>query len=226
MDAVSNMGPTPASRAAVLAEAEQQAMERALAAGARAGSTWVAVREEVPLAYLPGRHSRVRVKVIGELEVGRLGSSGTTPAAAESTAAATAVGSVAATGSTADDIAMPSAAAQPPAPPLRGVWPPLAGRGDEPSSAELAAWQPRLAPDGAWLLAPPDLHLVAIGTGILGCGGGGSPDKALLKACMQLQRCAGVGGWHRGAGVAWRRRSWASAPSRSAELALRQLGPR
>ena len=46
---------------------------------------------------------------------------------------------------------------------------------------------------GEWVLQEADLHLIATGTGILGTGGGGSPGKALLKACMQLQRWGGSG---------------------------------
>jgi DUF917 family protein len=44
-----------------------------------------------------------------------------------------------------------------------------------------------VAASGAWLLHEPDLHLIATGAGILGCGGGGSPGRALLKALMQLK---------------------------------------
>lgn len=73
MDAVVDTVPTPASRAAALATAQRQATARAVAAGARPGSCWVAALEEVPLAYLPGSVSRVRVKVIGELAIDQLG---------------------------------------------------------------------------------------------------------------------------------------------------------
>ena len=69
------------------------------------------------------------------------------------------------------------------------AWPPLPGRGEDPSPAALAAWQPEVNARGEWLLHTEDLHLLAIGCGLLGCGGGGSPSRALLQALMQLQRC-------------------------------------
>ena len=186
------MGSTAASRAAVLAQAEQQAVQRAVQAGAVPGSCRVAVREEVPLAYLPGTASRVRVKVIGDLDLSTLGrcvggSSGSGPAdgsqgaldampapALERAARGEATGSAAGGGGSSREAEV--------------GWPPLAGRGEEPTPAELAAWQPEVNEEGEWVIHGADLHLIATGAGILGCGGGGSPGKALLKALMQLQR--------------------------------------
>ncbi|KAL4447891.1 hypothetical protein ABPG75_005110 [Micractinium tetrahymenae] len=207
VDAVLDLGPTPASRAAVLVAAQRQAEERAVAAGARPGSCWVAVREEVPLAYLPGSVSRVRVRVIGELEVGRLGLGQAAGQVSEGPAAeaalAEAEAGVAGAPPSAPTGEEPAAAAltepapvgllpSPEAPPTVAAavaaWPPLPGRGEEPLPAALAAWRPQLSPSGEWLLAEPDLHLIAVGCGILGCGGGGSPGRALLKALMELQR--------------------------------------
>jgi DUF917 family protein len=46
--------------------------------------------------------------------------------------------------------------------------------------------------DGAWVVGEADPDLLAIGTGILGCGGGGSPGRAKLKAMLRLRR-AGAG---------------------------------
>lgn len=40
---------------------------------------------------------------------------------------------------------------------------------------------------GEWVIHDADVHLLAIGTGILGTGGGGSPHQAKLKALMELQ---------------------------------------
>ena len=51
-------------------DARQKATAVALAAGARAGTIEVVEVEDVPLAYLPGNATRVRVKVVGELHVG------------------------------------------------------------------------------------------------------------------------------------------------------------
>ena len=57
------------SRADALADAESKARAVAVAAGARADTIEVVDVEDVPLAYLPGNATRVRVKVVGELHV-------------------------------------------------------------------------------------------------------------------------------------------------------------
>lgn len=61
---------TESNRAAALAQAQQAAIERAQAAGAAAGSTSIYSVEEVPMAYLPGGGTRVRVKAVGDLALG------------------------------------------------------------------------------------------------------------------------------------------------------------
>jgi N-methylhydantoinase A/oxoprolinase/acetone carboxylase beta subunit len=55
------------SRESALADAEAEARAKAVAAGALAGSLIVTEREDVPLAYLRGNATRVRVKVIGDM---------------------------------------------------------------------------------------------------------------------------------------------------------------
>lgn len=57
------------TREAALATAEATARSRAIAAGADAATIIVVEREDVPLAYLPGNATRVRVKVVGEVAV-------------------------------------------------------------------------------------------------------------------------------------------------------------
>lgn len=143
--------------------------------------------------------------MIGELEVGWLGagqpgglaSQGTgaevAPTQEEAAAAAVNPSEVAALGSalTAADQCpggLPSLPAPATTPAAVAAWAPLPSRGEEPSSGVLAAWRPQLSPAGEWLLEEPDLHLIAIGCGILGCGGGGSPHRALLGALMELRR--------------------------------------
>jgi N-methylhydantoinase A/oxoprolinase/acetone carboxylase beta subunit len=58
------------SRDQVLEQAKQEALERAVAAGAIRASVRVVDVEDVPLTYLPGNATRVRVKVVGDLELG------------------------------------------------------------------------------------------------------------------------------------------------------------
>lgn len=55
------------SREAALADAESEARAKAVAAGALPDSMVVTEREDVPLAYLKGNATRVRVKVIGDM---------------------------------------------------------------------------------------------------------------------------------------------------------------
>ncbi|MEV8015769.1 hydantoinase/oxoprolinase family protein [Streptomyces sp. NPDC086554] len=59
-------------RDSVLAGARDEAVERARAAGARPGSVRVVDIEEVPLAYLPGGATRIRVKAVGDLDPARI----------------------------------------------------------------------------------------------------------------------------------------------------------
>lgn len=56
----------------VLDEARRDASERAVAAGVDPNTLEVVESEDLPLAYLPGNATRVRVKVVGNLRVGRV----------------------------------------------------------------------------------------------------------------------------------------------------------
>lgn len=55
------------TRESALAEAEAEAREKAIAAGAIAETLEVIEREDTPLAYLPGNATRIHVKVVGEM---------------------------------------------------------------------------------------------------------------------------------------------------------------
>lgn len=57
------------TREAALNDAEAPATAAAVAAGARADTIEIVDVEDVPLAYLPGNATRVRVKAVGELHV-------------------------------------------------------------------------------------------------------------------------------------------------------------
>lgn len=57
------------SRDAALADAKAQAVDAAVAAGARRDTIEIVDVEDVPLAYLPGNATRVRIKAVGELHV-------------------------------------------------------------------------------------------------------------------------------------------------------------
>jgi N-methylhydantoinase A/oxoprolinase/acetone carboxylase beta subunit len=59
-------------RLEALASAKDEALRRATEAGAQPGSVEVVEVEEVPLTYLPGNATRIRVKAVGELGGRRL----------------------------------------------------------------------------------------------------------------------------------------------------------
>jgi N-methylhydantoinase A/oxoprolinase/acetone carboxylase beta subunit len=61
------------TREAALEEAKAEALEKAAAAGAEQDSVRVVDVEDVPIAYLPGNATRIRVKAVGELDLGRVG---------------------------------------------------------------------------------------------------------------------------------------------------------
>jgi N-methylhydantoinase A/oxoprolinase/acetone carboxylase beta subunit len=54
-----------------LQHAKDEATEKAIAAGASAGTVHIVDVEEVPLAYLPSNATRIHVKAVGELELRR-----------------------------------------------------------------------------------------------------------------------------------------------------------
>lgn len=58
------------SRDAVLADAKAEASDRAVRAGANPASVKIMDIEEVPLAYLPGSATRIRIKAVGDLVIG------------------------------------------------------------------------------------------------------------------------------------------------------------
>jgi N-methylhydantoinase A/oxoprolinase/acetone carboxylase beta subunit len=57
------------TREGALNEAEGIARNKAIAAGALADTIIAVEREDVPLAYLPGNATRIRVKVVGDIEI-------------------------------------------------------------------------------------------------------------------------------------------------------------
>ncbi|WP_125615786.1 hydantoinase/oxoprolinase N-terminal domain-containing protein [Specibacter cremeus] len=56
----------------VVAEARQEAMDRAIAAGADPSSVAIIDFDEVPIPYLPGNATRIRAKAVGDLSLGGL----------------------------------------------------------------------------------------------------------------------------------------------------------
>lgn len=57
----------PGQREQVMGEAKEEAINRAVAAGAEASTVEIVDIDELPLAYLPGNASRLRIKAVGDL---------------------------------------------------------------------------------------------------------------------------------------------------------------
>ncbi len=60
-------------RDAALDQAKAEAVDKAVAAGARADTVRIVDVEDVPLPYIPGNATRIKVKAVGDLEIGRDG---------------------------------------------------------------------------------------------------------------------------------------------------------
>jgi N-methylhydantoinase A/oxoprolinase/acetone carboxylase beta subunit len=58
---------SPGRRDEVLDTARREAVDRAIAAGAEPGSIAIVDVEEIPIAYLPGNATRIRVRAVGDL---------------------------------------------------------------------------------------------------------------------------------------------------------------
>jgi N-methylhydantoinase A/oxoprolinase/acetone carboxylase beta subunit len=61
----------PGRRDAILDEARQEAVDRAVAAGADPAAVRIVDFDEVPLPYLPGNATRIRCKAVGDLTLAR-----------------------------------------------------------------------------------------------------------------------------------------------------------
>jgi N-methylhydantoinase A/oxoprolinase/acetone carboxylase beta subunit len=60
------------TRDAAIDQAKAEATEKAIAAGATAASVRIVDVDDVPLPYLPGNATRVKVKAVGDLELGKV----------------------------------------------------------------------------------------------------------------------------------------------------------
>ena len=60
---------SPGQRDAVVDEARQEAVDRAVAAGAEPASVSIVDFDEVPIPYLPGNATRIRCKAVGDLRI-------------------------------------------------------------------------------------------------------------------------------------------------------------
>jgi N-methylhydantoinase A/oxoprolinase/acetone carboxylase beta subunit len=61
----------PGRRDAILDEVRQEAVDKAIAAGAKPRSVAIVDFDEVPIPYLPGNATRIRAKAVGDLDMGQ-----------------------------------------------------------------------------------------------------------------------------------------------------------
>ena len=123
-----------------------------MAAGALKASCSVVEREEIPLAYMEGESARIRVRVVGDLDL-----------SAVKTLEAEAVEA----GS--DRVLLPMPQPRP-----------AAELAAAPRGAEDGDSIRIDGATGDWLLRPEDVDAMAIGAGILGTGGGGNATRPAL----------------------------------------------
>jgi hypothetical protein len=60
----------PGRREAAIAEVRAEAIDKAVAAGAKPSTVTIVDFDEVPIPYLPGNATRIRVKAVGDLDMG------------------------------------------------------------------------------------------------------------------------------------------------------------
>jgi N-methylhydantoinase A/oxoprolinase/acetone carboxylase beta subunit len=61
----------PGRREAILDEVRQEAVDKAIAAGAKPRTVSIVDFDEVPIPYLPGNATRIRAKAVGDLDMGQ-----------------------------------------------------------------------------------------------------------------------------------------------------------
>jgi DUF917 family protein len=166
VDIVVKLGGGADARVQIMRAVESEAVAQAEAAGAARGSVEILSREEVPLAYLPGGSCRVKVVAVGDLDLSRAvrpPEPGMAAAAAEEE----------------EEVPAPAGAHEAE----------VAGVGYHVGDTVVDEWWEPAVLGRRWTLVPQDVEALAIGCGILGTGGGGSPHKNKLAV---LQTMAGL----------------------------------
>jgi len=150
-------------REVLLKQVEDRAKEDALAAGADPNTLQTIEIEEVPLAYVPGHTSRVRVRVIGDLamHVGQ------------------------------ENYEFCACAEGLPFESLHSTEVGTAQLGNIESKAQTRSDVDLVLSKGEWTVLPADVDALEVGLGVLGTGGGGSPHPAKLALCAAMQSMTG-----------------------------------
>lgn len=166
VDYVVSLEKTP--RDVAITEAKQRATDIAIEAGAVAKSVEIVEVVDIPLTYLPGNAIRLKVKAVGDL-------AHTAPP-------------VITTQPEKVDVHVPAVTVAPTAPKKDADVvniSPSAGEDVEETAERSRQIDPTT---GDWIVSAYDVECIAIGAGILGCGGGGSPSVGRLRALFVLKR--------------------------------------
>ncbi|KAL1984915.1 hypothetical protein VTN96DRAFT_8574 [Rasamsonia emersonii] len=158
---------------AVVAAAQQKAIELAVARGADRTDVKIAQIDKIPLQYVSNKATRLVIKAIGKLAQPDTSS----PTASQQS------GSIAVDGLD-DDVDEP---------------PKQKASADAALSAvkhsayiDIDAYKPEVR-DGVWYISPVDLEFIATGTGVLGTGGGGPSYLQYLECLERLRDPASKG---------------------------------
>ncbi|XP_078672684.1 uncharacterized protein LOC144911973 isoform X2 [Branchiostoma floridae x Branchiostoma belcheri] len=151
------------SRDEAIRRAKADATQQAVAAGAVDSTVEITEVNEVPLAYLPGNATKVTVKAVGHLKDRHSGGG-------------TDLANINTMGVEQQTVEEDGPPAMPPTPLASHL----------PSLQET---EPEIEPEtGAWVLSCWDVECLAVGAGILGCGGGGNPGLGRLQVLQTLEQ--------------------------------------
>ncbi|KAI0682250.1 hydantoinase/oxoprolinase [Earliella scabrosa] len=147
---------------------KEQAIRKAVAAGADPATTKVVEVANVPVQYVTNQATRIIVKAAGELSAQAV-------ASLESDGAST--------GEEAEDSQLNEGE--------KAIADDAVDVGGETSAeaadVDIEAYKPTVLPDRRWKLSELDLEWIAEGCGVLGTGGGGSPYPPFLMARQALR---------------------------------------
>ncbi|XP_038073477.1 uncharacterized protein LOC119741694 [Patiria miniata] len=162
------------TREEAVQEIKQQAKQIAVERGAQPDSVQITEVTIVPLAYITNNATRIKVKAVGDLTV------------KDPTVRAQASAGIASHEMVEDH--KPISDSHTDKPEARTSQETTNLPAPPPSEPTLALPDHQVDPaTGEWILSEFDVECIAIGAGILGCGGGGSPHLGLLIARKVLQ---------------------------------------
>ena len=169
-----------AGRKKAFAVAEAEARKACVAAGAARSSVKqrgaVVERSEMPLPYIATDAVRIRVRVVGELDLNRTRNAAVYPAHTATIRAAAATET-----DDSERVLLP----------MPGPRKPAIAAGSRPS-AEVArfadAVRTTVDASGDWLLSTADVDAIALGAGILAAGGGGNASRPALAIRTHMQK--------------------------------------